>query len=99
MTRTQDLTLIGLVSAMFLTNLILIGLIASYAVKVTHTDYRYELLKEDYTRQIVRLEQEREVRLGRIQEQLQGLQFVMDRRFDFIEDQAELRKEEQPEKK
>tara|TARA_Y100001938_G_C7824205_1_gene298102 strand:- start:77 stop:367 length:291 start_codon:yes stop_codon:yes gene_type:complete len=83
MTRTQDLTLIGLVSAMFLTNLILIGLIASYAVKVTNNDYRYELLKEDYTRLIHRVEMNQDVEIGRIQEQIQGLQFIMDKRFGF----------------
>lgn len=90
MTRTQDLTLIGLVSAMFLTNLILIGLIASYAIRVTNADYRYELLKEDYTRLIHRLEMNQDIKIGRIQEQIRGVQFIMDKRFGLIDEKASL---------
>lgn len=92
MARTNEITLIGLVSAMFLTNLIMIGLLASYAAKVTNNDYRYEILKEDYTRLIHDVQADQNTRSGRIQEQINSIQFTMDRRFGLIEDRAFLEK-------
>lgn len=86
MARTHELTLIGLVSAMLLTNLVLIGLLVSYAARVTNNDYKYEILKEDYTRLIQQVESDQEIRLGRVQEQISNIQFTMDRRFGLIED-------------
>jgi len=90
MPRTHDVTLIGLVAAMFLTNLLLIGMIASYANRVTKNDYKYEILKEEYTRLIQGVRLDQDVRIGRVQEQLQGIQFTMNRRFGLIEDRKYL---------
>ena len=90
--RTHELTLIGLVSAMFLTNLVLIGLLISYAAKLTDSDYRYELLKEDYTRLIQQSERDWDMKYGRVQEQLSDIQFTMDRRFGLIEDREFLKR-------
>lgn len=94
MARTHELTLIGLVSAMFLTNLVLIGLLVSYAARVTNNDYKYEILKEDYTRLIQQVERDQEMRLGRVQEQISNIQFTMDRRFGLIEDREFLERNE-----
>lgn len=96
MARATEITLIGLVSAMFLTNLLLIGLVASYASKVSSNDYLYQSVKEDYTRQIQRLDEEQRVRSGRTQEQINGLRFTMDRRFEMY-DEMELLKKRQKE--
>ncbi len=87
-----EMTLIGLVAAMFLTNLLLIGLVASYASKVTNNDYLYQSVKEDYTRQIQRLDEEQRVRNGRTQEQINGIKFTMDRRFDMLEEMEYLKR-------
>lgn len=93
--RTQEMTLIGIVSAMFLTNLVLIGLLIMYASRLTDTDYRYELLKEDYTRLIQQSDRDWNMRYGRVQEQLSDLQFTMDRRFGLIEDREYLKRHSQ----
>ena len=90
--RTHELTLTGLVSAMFLTNLVLIGLLFSYAAKLTDSDYRYELLKEDYTRLVQQSERDWDTKYGRVQEQLSDIQFTMDRRFGLIEDREFLKR-------
>ncbi|MNF53506.1 hypothetical protein D3C84_348900 [compost metagenome] len=86
MARTHEITLIGLVSAMFLTNLILIALLVVYSSRVTNNDYKYEILKEDYTRRILQVERAHDMKVGRIQEQLNSIQFTMDRRFELIDD-------------
>ena len=93
--RTQEMTLIGTVSAMFLTNLVLIGLLIMYASRLTDTDYRYELLKEDYTRLIQQSDRDWNMRYGRVQEQLSDLQFTMDRRLGLIEDREYLKRHSQ----
>lgn len=93
--RTQEMTLIGIVSAMFLTNLVLIGLLIMYASRLTDTDYRYELLKEDYTRLIQQSDRDWNMRYGRVQEQLSDLQFTMDKRFGLIEDREYLKRHSQ----
>lgn len=71
---------------MFLTNLVLIALLVVYSARVTNNDYRYEILKEDYTRLIQQVERTQDTKLGRVQEQLHSIQFTMDRRFELIDD-------------
>ncbi|MNQ39146.1 hypothetical protein D3C85_527500 [compost metagenome] len=71
---------------MFLTNLILIALLVVYSSRVTNNDYKYEILKEDYTRRILQVERAHDMKVGRIQEQLNSIQFTMDRRFELIDD-------------
>lgn len=86
MARTNEITLIGMVSATFLTNIVLICVIIFFAYKQNNNSYQYDILREDYTRRIAQVQREHEVRIGRLQEQINSIQFTMDRRFEFIED-------------
>lgn len=86
MARTNELTLMGMVAAMFLTNLVLITILVVFAYRENNNNYQYDIIKEDYTRRITEIQRQHDVKVGRLQEQLNSIQFTMDRRFELIDD-------------
>lgn len=87
MKNKPDVTLMTLVVGMFISLLICICTMGYFAYKVTNVDYKYGIIKEDYTRKIEMQDRDYEIRYNRLQEQMSTLQFTTDKRIHLLEEQ------------
>lgn len=94
MTNKPDVTLMTLVVGMFISLLICICTMGYFAYKVTSVDYRYEVIREDYTQKIEMQNRDYEIRYNRLQEQMSTLQFTMDKKQRLLEEQLQMYRNE-----
>jgi len=94
MQNKPDVTLMTLVVGMFISLLICICTMGYFAYKVSSVDYKYEIIKEDYTRKIETQNRDYEIRYNRLQEQMSTLQFTTDKRVHLVEEQLQMYRSE-----
>lgn len=89
-----DVTLMALVVGMFISLLICICLMGYSAFNIGRTDYRYDVMQQDYTRRIELQSRDYEIRSNRLQEQMTTLQFTTDKRVRLLEEQLQMYRNE-----
>lgn len=94
MRNKPDVTLMTLVVGMFISLLICICTMGYFAYKVTSGDYRYELIRDDYTQKFEMQNRDYEIRYNRLQEQMTTLQFTTDKRVRLLEEQLQMYRNE-----
>lgn len=96
MTRKHDLhtTLLCLVVGMFISLLVSMSLLGYTAFRTTNAEHRYEILQEDYTRKIQNIQRDTDIRIGRLQEQMNSLQFSSSKRIELLEEQVRMYRNE-----
>lgn len=82
--RTQDHVLIGLTLSMFITNIILIAVLATFSYRVSLNNDRWDALKQDYTIRLEALERKMDVKHDRLSETIRGYQDTTDRRIELM---------------
>lgn len=87
MPNKPDATLISLVVGMFLSLLVCIGLLGFMGLRSNTQEYRFDIMREDYTRRIEMQSRDYETRYNRLQEQMSTLQFTTDKRQHLLEEQ------------
>ena len=65
-----------------------------FAWSVTKSDYKYDILREDYTRRLEMQSRDYEMRYNRLQEQMTSLQFTIDKRQHLLEEQLQMYRSE-----
>lgn len=89
MKNKPDVTLMSLVVGMFISLLICIGTLGYFGYQMSRQDYKYEIIREEFTRRIEMQSRDYETRHNRLQEQMSTLQFTMDKRQHLLEEQLQ----------
>lgn len=86
MTREHNYPLLGAVGALFICLLVCIGLIASSAFSKNNVDTRLATYEQNYRRDLSTIERNFEIKVNRLQEQLNSNEFVSRKRIELLED-------------
>jgi len=84
-----DVAMMTLVVGMFISLLICICTMGYFAYKITSVDYRYDIIREEYTRKIEMQNRDYELRYNRLFEQMSTFQFTTDKRMHLLEEQLQ----------
>lgn len=95
MARTHDWPMVTAIGALLIPLLVCIFLLAfpAYNNKTSHVEL--EVAKQEYTRQINMLERKYEQKINSLQEQINTLQFIGNKRYDMMDDDMKRLKREQ----
>jgi Tfp pilus assembly protein PilE len=86
MTRKHEWPLIVIGSGLVIALLVCILLLAFPAYNNKTSQLELEIAKQEYTRQIAAMDRKYEQKVNNLQEQLNTLQFISNKRYDLIED-------------
>lgn len=73
----------------FVLFLVTIGLIGFYGIRAGDQSYKVETLRREYTTRIQQHEQDANIRVNRMQEQINTQQFTFDRRLALVQEQLD----------
>ena len=90
MAKANDIALMSMVVGMFLALLVCIGVVGYYAYRVTDTDYRYNILKREYTELIYNAQRDNDIRYNRLQDQMYSMQYTYNKKIELLEEQLKL---------
>lgn len=94
MAREHNATLISLVVGMFISLLVCMSILGYAALSRDNSEYRYEILREDYTRKLQNVKRESEIKTNRLQEQINELQFTTSKRIALLDEQVRMYRSE-----
>lgn len=86
MTREHNYPLLSAVAALFICLLVCIGLLASGTFSKSSVDSKLSVYEQNYRMDISRLDRSYEVKLNRLEEQLNSNEFVSRKRIELLED-------------
>lgn len=94
MTRKQDWPLVVAVGGLLIALLVCILLLAFPVYNNKTGQLELEVAKQEYTRQIAAMERKHEQKVNNLQEQINTLQFVANKRYDLQDDDLKRLKRE-----
>ncbi len=94
MTRTQDWSMVAAIGALLIALLVCILLLAFPAYNNKTGQLELEVAKQEYTRQVAAMDRKYEQKINNLQEQVNTLQFVSNKRYDLTEDDVKRMKRE-----
>ena len=94
MAREHNATLISLVVGMFISLLVCKSILGYAVLSRDNSEYRYEILREDYTRKLQNVQRESEIKTTRLQEQINELQFTTSKRIALLDEQVRMYRSE-----
>jgi hypothetical protein len=71
-----------------------LSIIGLHVYRGSTSDYRYDIITEDFTRRLDLQNREYEVRYNRLQEQMSTLTFTTDKRIHLLEEQLQMYRNE-----
>ena len=95
MTRTQDWPMVAAIGALLVALLVCIFLLAFPAYNNKTSQVELEVVKQEYTRQLNMLERKYEQKINGLQEQINTLQFIANKRYDMMDDDMKRLKRDQ----
>lgn len=95
MTRTQDWSMVSAIGALLIALLVCISLLAFPAYNNKTSQVELEVAKQDFNRRIESVERKYEQKVNNLQEQINTLQFVANKRYDLLDDDMKRIKREQ----
>lgn len=95
MTRTQDWPMVSAIGALLIALLVCISLLAFPAYNNKTSQVELEVAKQYFTRRIESVERKYEQKVNNLQEQINTLQFVANKRYDLLDDDIKRIKREQ----
>jgi peptidoglycan hydrolase CwlO-like protein len=94
MTRIHDWPLVVIGSGLVIALLVCILLLAFPAYNNKTGQYELEVVKQEYTRQIAAMDRKNEMKINSLQEQINTLQFISNKRYDLVDDDMKRMKRE-----
>lgn len=94
MTRKTDWPLVAAVGGLLVALLVCICLLAFPVYNNKTSQAELEVAKQEYTRQVVALDRKYEAKANSLQEQINTLQFVSNKRYDLMDDDIKRMKRE-----
>lgn len=94
MTRKQDWPVVAAIGALLIALLVCILLLAFPAYNNKTGQQELEVAKQEYTRQTAAMDRKYEAKVNSLQEQLNTLQFVSNKRYDLMDDDMKRMKRE-----
>ncbi len=95
MTRNQDWPMVSAIGALLIALLVCISLLAFPAYNNKTSQVELEVAKQDFNRRIDAVERKYEQKVNNLQEQINTLQFVANKRYDLLDDDIKRIKREQ----
>ena len=95
MARTQDWPMVAAIGALLVALLVCIFLLAFPAYNNKTSQVELEVVKQEYTRQLNMLERKYEQKVNSLQEQINTLQFIANKRYDMMDDDMKRLKRDQ----
>lgn len=95
MTRKQDWPVVAAIGALLIALLVCISLLAFPAYNNKTSQVELEVAKQDFSRRIESVERKYEQKINNLQEQINTLQFVANKRYDLMDDDMKRIKREQ----
>lgn len=86
MTRNTDWPIVSGIGALLIALLVCICLLAFPAYNNKTGQLELEVAKQDYQRQLSAIDRKYESKINSLQEQISGLQFIGNKRYDLMED-------------
>lgn len=90
MNNKPNVTLMALVVGMFISLLICMSTMAFFGYRMTSSDYKYDIMREEYTRRIEVQGRDYDTRYNRLQDQIYSLQFSTDKKYRLLEEQLQM---------
>lgn len=94
MTRKQDWPMVSAIGALLIALLVCICLLAFPAYNNKTSQVELEVAKQDFSRKLESVERKYEQRVNNLQEQLNTIQFVSNKRYDIMDDDIKRLKRE-----
>lgn len=94
MTRKHEWPLIVIGSGLVVALLVCILLLAFPAYNNKTSQLELEVAKQEYTRQIAAMDRKYETKINSLQEQINTLQFISNKRYDLLDDDMKRMKRE-----
>lgn len=94
MTRKHEWPLIVIGSGLVVALLVCILLLAFPAYNNKTSQLELEVAKQEYTRQIAAMDRKYEMKINSLQEQINTLQFISNKRYDLLDDDMKRMKRE-----
>lgn len=95
MARTQDWPMVTAIGSLLVALLVCIFLLAFPAYNNKTSQVELEVAKQEYTRQLNIVERKYEQKVNSLQEQINTLQFIANKRYDMVDDDMKRLKREQ----
>lgn len=95
MARTQDWPMVTAIGSLLVALLVCIFLLAFPAYNNKTSQVELEVAKQEYTRQLNIVERKYEQKVNSLQEQINTLQFIANKRYDMMDDDMKRLKREQ----
>jgi hypothetical protein len=94
MTRNTDWPVVSSIGALLIALLVCICLLAFPAYNNKTSQLELEVAKQDYQRQLSLIDRKYESKINSLQEQITGLQFIGNKRYDLVDDDVKRIKRE-----
>lgn len=94
MTRNTDWPVVTSIGALLIALLVCICLLAFPAYNNKTSQLELEVAKQDYQRQLSLIDRKYESKINSLQEQITGLQFIGNKRYDLVDDDVKRIKRE-----
>lgn len=95
MARTQDWPMVTAIGSLLVALLVCIFLLAFPAYNNKTSQVELEVAKQEYTRQLNIVERKYEQKVNSLQEQINTLQFIANKRYDMMDDDMKRLKRDQ----
>lgn len=95
MTRKQDWPVVAAIGALLIALLVCICLLAFPAYNNKTSQVELEVAKQDFNRRVEAVERKYEQKVNNLQEQINTLQFIANKRYDMMDDDIKRLKREQ----
>lgn len=95
MARTQDWPVVAAIGALLIALLVCICLLAFPSYNNKTSQVELEVAKQDFNRRIESVERKYEQKINNLQEQINTLQFIANKRYDMMDDDMKRMKREQ----
>lgn len=86
MTRNTDWPIVSSIGALLIALLVCICLLAFPVYNNKTSQLELEVAKQDYQRQLSAIDRKYESKINSLQEQISGLQFIGNKRYDLMDD-------------
>lgn len=86
MTRNTDWPIVSSIGALLIALLVCICLLAFPVYNNKTSQLELEVAKQDYQRQLSAIDRKYESKINSLQEQISGLQFISNKRYDLMDD-------------
>lgn len=86
MTRNTDWPIVASIGSLLIALLVCMSLLAFPAYNNKTGQLELEVAKQDYQRQLSAIDRKYEAKINGLQEQITGLQFISNKRYDLMDD-------------